>query len=113
MAGGFNPHLTSVTDIEVYLKALATINIEVFIKLFEAMMGYDGVDVTNRISFPTLLIAGEKDFVTPYKIQENLHKRIKGSELTKVPFGSHCTMLDMPEFVNLRIEKFLNDVHYT
>ena len=111
-AGGFNPQLTPVTDIEVYLKALATINIEVFIRLFEAMMGYDGIDVTDRINHPALIIAGEKDSVTPIKFQELLHKRIKGSEYTRVPFGTHCTMLDMPEFVNLRIEKFLKDIPY-
>ncbi len=112
VAGGFNSQLTAVNDIEVYLKGVAAINIEVFIRLFDAMMHYDGRPVTDHIDIPTLIIAGEKDFVTPLKYQEALHKRIKGSEYTKVPFGSHCTMLDMPEFVNLRIEKFLNDIKY-
>jgi pimeloyl-ACP methyl ester carboxylesterase len=112
VAGGFNPKLTAVKDIEVYLKGVATINVEVFIKLFDAMMNYDGRSVADRIEVPTLIIAGEKDFVTPLRYQEALHKRIKGSEYTKVPFGSHCSMLDMPEFVNIRIEKFLKDTNY-
>jgi pimeloyl-ACP methyl ester carboxylesterase len=111
VSGGFNPKLTAVRDIEVYLKGVATINVEVFVKLFDAMMNYDGRDVADRISVPTLIMAGEKDFVTPLKYQEALHKKIKGSEYTVIPFGSHCTMLDMPEFVNLRIEKFLKDHH--
>lgn len=113
VSGGFNPQLTAVKDIEVYLKGVANINIKVFIRLFEAMMNYDGRPVADRITVPTLIIAGEKDFVTPLKYQEDLHKKIKGSEYTKVPFGSHCTMLDMPEFVNLRIEKFLKEHKYT
>ena len=112
IAGGFNPQLTPIKDIEVYVKGVANINIKVFIKLFESMMNYDGRPVTERIEVPTLIIAGEKDSVTPMKYQENLHKRIKGSEFTRVPFGSHCTMLDMPEFVNLRIEKFLKEKNY-
>jgi pimeloyl-ACP methyl ester carboxylesterase len=111
-SGGFNPQLTAVKDIEVYLRGVASINIKVFIRFFEAMMNYDGRPVTDRINVPTLILAGEKDSVTPIKYQENLHKRIKGSEFTKVPFGSHCTMLDMPEFVNLRIEKFLKENNY-
>jgi pimeloyl-ACP methyl ester carboxylesterase len=111
-AGGFNPQLTAIKDIEVYLKGVASMNVEVFIKLFDAMISYDGRAVTDRIDVPTLIIAGEKDFVTPLKYQEALHKRIKGSEYTKVPFGSHCSMLDMPEFVNMRIEKFLKDINY-
>lgn len=112
VTGGFNPQLTKVKDIEVYLKGVASINIEVFIKLFDSMMTYDGRPVMDRINVPTLIVAGEKDFVTPLKYQEAMHKRIKGSEYTKVPFGSHCTMLDMPEFVNLRIEKFLKEHGY-
>ncbi len=112
LAGGFNPQLTAVKDIEVYLKGVASINVKVFIRLFEAMMNYDGTQVMERIQIPTLIIAGEKDLVTPLKFQDTMHKRIKTSELTKVPFGSHCTMLDMPEFVNIRIEKFLKDHGY-
>jgi pimeloyl-ACP methyl ester carboxylesterase len=112
VTGGFNAQLTAVKDIEVYLKGVAAINIEVFIKLFDSMMNYDGRPVTERITVPTLIVAGEKDFVTPLKYQESLHRRIRGSEYTRVPFGSHCTMLDMPEFVNLRMEKFYNDLGY-
>lgn len=112
MSGGFNPKLTKVKDIEVYLKGVASINIEVFIKLFEAMMNYDGKPVLEKIEVPTLLIAGEQDFVTPIKHQEEMNRKIKSSELTRVPFGSHCSMLDMPEFVNLRIEKFLKEHKY-
>jgi pimeloyl-ACP methyl ester carboxylesterase len=112
MAGGFNPELTKIKDIEVYLKGVASINIDVFLKLFESMMNYDGRHVLDKIDIPTLIIAGEKDFVTPLKYQEDMHKRIKSSEFTRVPFGSHCSMLDMPEFVNLRIEKFLKERGY-
>ncbi|MBK9293715.1 MAG: alpha/beta hydrolase [Oligoflexia bacterium] len=112
LLGGFNPQLTKVKDIEVYLKGVASINIEVFIKLFESMMNYDGRGVLEKINVPTLIITGEKDIITPIKHQEEINKKIKSSEITKVPFGSHCSMLDMPEFVNLRIEKFLKDHNY-
>lgn len=111
-SGGFNPKLTQVKDIEVYLKGVASINIEVFIKLFESMMNYDGRPVLEKIEVPTLILAGEKDFVTPIKYQEEMNKKIKLSQITKVPFGSHCSMLDMPEFVNMRIEKFLKEQGY-
>jgi len=105
--GGFNPQLTQLKDIEVYLKGVANIPIDVFIRLFEQMMHYDGKPVLDRITAPTLIVTGEKDFVTPRKHQAEFHKRIKGSEFMSVPFGSHCTQLDMPEMVNMRIEKFL------
>jgi pimeloyl-ACP methyl ester carboxylesterase len=41
-----------------------------------------------------------------------MNRRIKGSQLLRVPYGSHCTQLDLPDFVNLRIERFLEEIGY-
>jgi len=75
-------------------------------------MNYDGKAVLDRIQVPTLIIGGDKDNVTPLAYQRTLHNNIKGSEFLVVPYGSHCTQLDMPDFVNLRIEKFLRQVDF-
>jgi pimeloyl-ACP methyl ester carboxylesterase len=107
MAGGFNLSLTSIKDIEVYVRGVASLDIEIFMKLFEEMMDYDGTAVLEQIRVPTLIVSGSKDGVTPASHQYAMQKKIKGSELLRVPYGSHCTQLDLPEFVNLRVEKFL------
>jgi pimeloyl-ACP methyl ester carboxylesterase len=112
-AGGFNLALTSFKDIEIYARGVANIELDVFLSLFEHMMNYDGLSVLERINVPTLIIGGAKDSVTPLKYQKALHTKIKGSELLVVPYGSHCAQLDMPDLVNLRIEKFLNQVRYS
>lgn len=112
LAGGFNIELTSVKDIEVYLRALATINLDVFITLFQNMISYDGTSVLDSITVPTLIIGGKQDSVTPEHFQEILHEKIKGSEFTLIPYGSHCTQLDLPDFVNIRGEKFLSEHGY-
>jgi len=106
LAGGFNLRLTSIKDIEVYARGIASLDLKVFMKLFEDMMAYDASSVLEKIRIPTLIISGEKDGVTPVAHQIELHSRIAGSELQNVPYGSHCTQLDLPEFVNLRAEKF-------
>jgi pimeloyl-ACP methyl ester carboxylesterase len=80
--------------------------------MFEAMMDYDGRAVLERIMVPTLIISGKKDSVTPQSHQEEMHKKIRSSQFLMVPYGSHCTQLDMPDFVNLAIEKFLSDHKY-
>lgn len=107
LAGGFNLSLTSIKDIEVYARGVASLNIEIFMKLFEEMMDYDGTAVLEKITVPTLIVSGSKDGVTPASHQYAMQKKIRGSELLRVPYGSHCTQLDLPEFVNLRAEKFL------
>jgi pimeloyl-ACP methyl ester carboxylesterase len=106
MVGGFNLQLTSLKDVQIYARGVAAMDMKVFMVLFEELMAYDGEPVLPRITCPTLIISGQKDGVTPIKYQEGMHERIQGSEFVLVPYGSHCTQLDFPEFVNLRIEKF-------
>lgn len=110
LAGGFNLKVTQLKDIEVYARAVSHMPLEVFIPLFEDMMGFDGRDIAARIRVPTLIMAGDKDFVTPFKFQEDLHHAIKASELVRIPYGSHCSQLDFPDYVNLKLEKHLRTV---
>jgi pimeloyl-ACP methyl ester carboxylesterase len=112
LAGGFNTSLTRIKDIEVYARGVASMDLDVFITLFEHMMEYDGSDVLDKIDIPVLILSGSKDGVTPMEHQERMHERIKNSEFLRIPYGSHCTQLDLPDFVNLRIEKFLDQLGY-
>ncbi len=112
LAGGFNLNLTSIKDIEVYARGVAALDIETFLKLFEEMMEYDGTAVLEKITAPTLIVSGSTDGVTPAEHQYEMQRRIRGAELLRVPYGSHCTQLDLPEFVNLRVEKFLQQHMY-
>ncbi|MES2856910.1 MAG: alpha/beta hydrolase [Bdellovibrionota bacterium] len=112
LAGGFNLGLTSMRDIEVYARGVASIDLEVFTRLFEEMMEYDATSVLSKIDVPVLIVSGTKDGVTPVSTQESMHEQIRGSVLLSVPYGSHCTQLDLPDFVNLRAEKFLNDINF-
>lgn len=109
LAGGFNLQLTSLKDVEIYARGVASMDLNAFFMLFESMLKYDGKPVLDRIKVPTMIIAGKQDSVTPQKHQEEMHHRIRNSELFIVPYGSHCTQLDMPELVNLKIERFLSE----
>ena len=110
LLGGFNINLTPLKEIEIYLKGVANLDFESFLNLFEDMMHYDGRPVLPRMHQPALIISGQKDAVTPLSYQQYMHQQLPQSELVQVPYASHCSHLDMPEFVNLRIEKFLKKV---
>lgn len=112
LAGGFNLSLTSLKDIEVYARGVASMDLNVFIRFFDQMMNYDASPVLDRIECPVLIISGTKDGVTPVSHQEKMHHRIRGSQFLRVPYGTHCTQLDLPDFVDLRIQRFLDDVQY-
>jgi pimeloyl-ACP methyl ester carboxylesterase len=112
LVGGFNLNLSGLKDIEVYARGMAAMDVNVFLTFFEQMMNYDGSPVLDRIEVPTLIVSGNKDKVTPLSYQEEMNRRIKRSQLLRVPYGSHCTQLDLPDFVNLRIDRFLSEIDY-
>ncbi|MFS4458953.1 alpha/beta fold hydrolase [Bdellovibrio sp. HCB2-146] len=110
LAGGFNLRVTQFKDIEVYTRGVARMNLEIFLGLFEQLMKYDGESVLEKIEVPALILSGEKDLVTPLRFQHHFKEKIKNSQFVLVPYGSHCTQLDFPDYVNLKIENFLKDV---
>ena len=109
LAGGFNLKVTHFKDIEVYCRGVARLNLDVFLTMFETLMEYDGEPVLETIEVPALIISGEKDMVTPLRFQYHFKEAIKHSEFVLVPYGSHCTQLDFPDYTNLKIEKFLEE----
>jgi pimeloyl-ACP methyl ester carboxylesterase len=108
VAGGFNLRLTQLKDIEIYARGLAQTSLGVFIPYFENMMNFEGEKVASKVLCPALIISGDRDNVTPLKFQEELHELIVGSHFVRVPYGSHCTQLDFPDYINLKIEKFIS-----
>lgn len=108
--GGFNLNLTQFKDIEIYTQGVSNIPLSVFLKLFEDMMSFEGEPIASKIRIPTLIISGENDKVTPRHFQTHLHELIQTSQFVEIPYGSHCTQLDFPELINLKLEKFINSV---
>lgn len=110
LAGGFNLRVTQLKDIEVYARGVARLDLNIFLTLFAELMAFNGEPVLPNIIVPALIISGEKDMVTPLRFQHHFKEMIKHSEFVLVPYGSHCTQLDFPEFTNLRMEKFISQI---
>lgn len=108
--GGFNPHLTPREDIELYINQVAEMDPGILIHLIENYDQYDASSWLHTVQSPTLIIAGEQDHMIPVREQELMHQLIPGSKLEIVRHGSHCPQMDLPELVNLKIEKFLESV---
>ncbi len=109
LAGGFNINLTEFKDIEAYTHGLASLELKPLITLFENMTEFDGTEISQNIDCPSLILGGTKDLVTPLKHQIKIHELIDGSEFSKIPYATHCSQLDLPELVNLKIEKFVEN----
>ncbi len=74
------------------------------------MAGYlehDAWDVLSTITVPTLIIAGDRDQLTPVETAERMHRAVAGSELVVFPGHSHLVQVEKPAEVHAAIDDFL------
>lgn len=110
--GGFNLQLTQFKDIEIYARGVSQIPLEAFLPLFGDMIKFNGYETCKKISAPALVVAGEQDKITPIHMQEKLAGALPQGKFVRVPYGSHCTQLDFPDYVNLLLEKHFSNKDY-
>ncbi len=89
-----------------------TLDMDAFIALLQRMGEHDGWDLLPLIDVPSLIITGSRDVFTPRSAAERMARRIRGSEIMIIPGATHYAMLEYPEMVNLRLEKFLRERGY-
>ena len=106
LAGGFNIRLTQFKDIEMYGRGISRIELPLFFELFQQLLDFDGQEILARINKPALIIAGEKDFLTPPEFQKEMSRGIHNAEFLLIPYGSHCSQLDFPDYINLKMAEF-------
>jgi pimeloyl-ACP methyl ester carboxylesterase len=56
-----------------------------------------------------LVITGDRDPFTPRQLSQQMARRIPGGEILVVRGATHYAMIEYPELVNLRIEKFFRE----
>ncbi len=94
-------------DLEPYLDHLARLDQRLFFETVRAGQDHDAGPMLGDIQCPTLVVAGERDLFTPRHLSLEMAARIPHAELLEIPRGSHAALIEQPELINLRIEKFL------
>lgn len=106
--GGFNTKKTNLDFVEYYMKKLGELHPDIFFQLLDEMKDQKIIKELENIKTSTLIIGGDKDKVIPNYLQQIMHKAMPSSELYIIKNGSHVPQVDFHEFVNERIELFLN-----
>lgn len=96
-------------ELKPYLEHLSQLDLRVFFGMGKWMQEHNARDLLTRIAVPTLIIAGEDDIFTPWRISEEMYRTIPAAEILTIPHGSHAAIIEQPELINLRIEKFIRD----
>ena len=82
---------------------------ELFGYVVGAYFDHDAEAVLPTITVPTLIIAGDRDQLTPVATAERMQRAIPNSELVVFPGHSHLVQVEKPEEVHAAIEDFLHD----
>jgi pimeloyl-ACP methyl ester carboxylesterase len=104
-----NPRLTGAEAFLPYFYNLPTIHTRVFFQTLRNCMYFEPSTPLKEVNVPVLVVAGENDWVTPHLVARLMAREIPDAELFTVRRGSHLALLDSPETVILRVEKFLRE----
>jgi pimeloyl-ACP methyl ester carboxylesterase len=102
-----NPLLVHRPDLYVYLRHLRRVDIGLFMSLVESLHGHDASPYLPGLDMPAIVIAGEHDTFMPPSVGEYMAETMPDAEFLLVRGGSHTCPIEMPELVNLAIERFL------
>lgn len=103
------PYMVDKEVLKEYVEHITQIDPIFLAKLTRSMQEHSVEDYLQKIRIPNLIFGGEEDTFTPVWVSKKMHHLIPKSELFVVKKGSHVALIEQPELINLRIEKFLLD----
>jgi pimeloyl-ACP methyl ester carboxylesterase len=88
---------------------LAKMDPLVFLRTLESAADHTAWEHLAHVDVPTLIVAADQDKFTPLWLSQRMHRAVPQSELLVVPSGSHTAVIELPELIALRIERFLKE----
>lgn len=80
---------------------------EGYLRLSSSHGSYDILDNLHEINMPTLVIASDKDIITPYSEMLEIHRRIEASKFIVIPEAGHASCYEKPQEFILIVLGFL------
>jgi pimeloyl-ACP methyl ester carboxylesterase len=102
-----DPIYASHDDMGPYMEHLATLDMRMFIHTVLRMQDHDAWDVLPDVKVPVLIVGADRDAFTPISLSEKMAKRIPQAELFVLADASHAAIIEQPETINHRIERFI------
>ncbi len=109
LSGLVHPDLCRREDFVPYMEHMAHQDVVVFVEMLRAAQAHDAQHILPTIDVPTLIMAGERDVFTPRHLSTQMAGLIPNAELLEIPRGSHAALVEQPDLINLRLEKFFRD----
>ena len=99
-------------DVEVFNDLLVdymNLDFEVYTRILSALGDHDAEEVLATLRAPVLIIAGDRDPMTPDSLSTHMATTIPDAELMIVKGGTHYVPVEFPREINARISTFLSE----
>ncbi len=109
ITGMVDRHYANRVDIGNYLEHFLQLDTRLFLRMVSLIADHDLTDFLPEVDVPTLVFAAEKDLFTPLHRSLMMVDRIPDCELMILAEGSHAAIVEAPEAINARIDRFLDE----
>ena len=89
-----------------------SLDLDIYLATLRQIEEHDASHILESVAVPSLVLVGERDIFTAQKVAEQIARRIPDCEMLVIRGATHYAVLEQPELVNLRIEKFLREHGY-
>lgn len=83
-------------------------SLEAYLSQLSSIQAHDTTDRLDRITVPTLVLAGEEDVLIPVRLSQRLHAGVPGARWATVP-GGHACLWESPEPFNTAVVDFVRE----
>ena len=112
VAQGFSlvdPYYTERRDLQPYLDHLATMDSQLFLRAVLSIEPHDAWGLLPDLDRPLLVVAAENDRFTPLRCSRRMAAEAPGAELLVLAGGSHAALIEQPEAINHRLDRFVKE----
>jgi pimeloyl-ACP methyl ester carboxylesterase len=96
-------------DIVLYSEHVAAMDLEMFLRMLQAVGEHTAIDMLPSIAVPTLVLAGELDTFTPTHLAEEMAAAIPESELVVFSGATHVAPIERRDEVRERVGTFVRE----
>ncbi len=107
--GFVDRHYAERADIARYLEHLGHMDPQVFLRMVSLIADHDATPYLSTLEQPALVFAGERDLFTPLHLSQAIARELPQAELMILADATHAAIVEYPDTINLRIERFLRE----
>ncbi len=104
-----DPYYATREDMLPYMEHLATLDMRLFIESVMQIDHHDAWDLLPALGRPLLVIAAENDKFTPMWCSRKMVDDTPGAELLVLADASHAALIEQPETINHRLDRFVRE----